>query len=71
MDENESQATTSDREASPTGELGRHTHKGVASIMWNGVWEPIGDVEFLTQNGGIVKVISFTPREFPSGQQPL
>ena len=53
----------------PPIELGRHIHKGTLNVMWGGVWVPLGDAEFLTENGRIVKVISYTPREFPPSEQ--
>lgn len=66
MDETENaeivETSSPDREASPTGELGEHIHKGVVHVMWGGVWVPLGDAEFLTRNGEIIKVISVTPR---------
>lgn len=50
---------------------GQQTHKGTLSIMWGGVWVPLGDAEFLVdENSRITKVISFTPKGFlndPSG----
>jgi hypothetical protein len=69
MTSDETNPTTSDEEASPTGELGRHMHKGTLNVMWGGVWVPLGDAEFLTENGRIVKVISYTPREFTDAER--
>ncbi len=61
--------TTSEEAATPTGEIGEHIHRGTLNIVWGGVWVPLGDAEFLTHNGTVIKVISFTPREFPRGDQ--
>jgi hypothetical protein len=47
-----------------TEESGRILHKGTLNVMWGGVWVPLGDAEFLTENGRIVKVVSYTPRAF-------
>lgn len=71
MDESETAPTTTDKEASPTGEIGRHTHKGTLNVMWGGVWIPLGEAEFLTENGRVVKVLSYTPREFRDGEYSL
>lgn len=52
----------------PDDPPGRNTQKATLSVMWGGVWVPIGDAEFLAdENNQIVKVISFTPREFQGG----
>lgn len=45
-------------------ESGRTIHKGVLNVMWNGRWVPLGQAEFLEEDGRIVKVLSYTPREF-------
>lgn len=48
----------------PISSSSRTTHKGTLNVMWGGVWVPLGDAEFLVENGRIVKVLSYTPREF-------
>lgn len=44
-----------------TGE-GREVHKGVLNLMWRGVWVPLGEAEFLVEQGRVVKVLSYTPK---------
>lgn len=68
MNEIEVVPPTSDQEISLTEELGRYMHKGQLNVMWGGVWVPLGDAEFLVEDGKIVKVISYTPREFREGE---
>lgn len=60
--------TTSDADPTPPLEIGRHTHKGTLNVMWGGVWVPLGEAEFLTENGRVIKIISYTPREFRDGE---
>lgn len=48
---------------------GREVKKSVLNLMWGGVWLPIGDAEVLVEKGRIVKVLSFTPRDF--AQDPI
>lgn len=43
---------------------GRNIHKGTLNVMWNGAWFPLGEAEFLVEEGRIVKVLSYTPKEF-------
>lgn len=55
-------------ELPPHVEPGRNIQKGKASVFWGGVWVPVGDIEFLSdENNQIVKVISVTPRDFQNG----
>lgn len=60
--------TTSDADPTPPLEIGRHVHKGTLSVMWGGVWVPLGEAEFETDNGRVVNVLSYTPREFRDGE---
>lgn len=48
---------------------GRQTHRGTLNVMWGGVWVPLGDAEFLVEDGRIVKVISYTPRDFRNDER--
>lgn len=43
---------------------GRQTRKSNLHVMWGGVWVELGEAEFLVEDGRIVKVLSFTPKEF-------
>ena len=50
-------------DSTPPGEPGQSIHKGTLNVMWGGVWVPLGEAEFLTdENNRILKVISYTPR---------
>lgn len=60
--------TVSTEDPTPTGEVGRHTHKGTLCVMWGGVWVPLGEAEFVTNNGLIIQVLSYIPREFRDGE---
>lgn len=51
-----------EKEIVPTAPAGEQIQKSTLHIMWGGVWVPLGDVEFLTRDGEIIKVISYTPR---------
>jgi hypothetical protein len=51
----------------PPGGVGRNVHKGTLNVMWGGVWVPLGEAEFLVEDGRIVKVLSYTPTEFRAG----
>lgn len=41
---------------------GREVHKGTLNLMWGGVWVPLGEAEFLVEQGKVVKVLSYTPK---------
>lgn len=51
-------------------ESGRTLQKRTLNVMWNGRWVPVGEVEFLAEEGRIVKIVSYTPREFGSDEGP-
>lgn len=48
----------------------RTIHKGKLNVMWNGAWLELGEAEFLAEKGRVVKVLSYTPREFRSDDSP-
>lgn len=50
---------------------GREIHKGKVNLMYGGVWLDIGDAEFLAEQGRVVKVLSFTPRDFVNDSNPV
>lgn len=43
---------------------GREVHKGTLVVMWNGAWLEMGEAEFLAERGRVIKVLSYTPKEF-------
>jgi hypothetical protein len=45
---------------------GREMRKGELNVMHDGRWVPLGEAEFLVEDGKIVKFISFTPTEITS-----
>jgi hypothetical protein len=56
--------TTSDAEPDPPIEVGRNNHTGIASIMWGGVWVPAMEIEFVTEDGRLVEIVSFKSVKF-------
>lgn len=50
---------------------GREIRKGKVHMMLGGRWVDIGNAEFLEERGQLVKVLSFTPRDFVNDPNPV